>query len=316
MQHITTKTQHWSLAVILLLLEGMAFGGDLQITEDSATGRYTITDGNKQVLTYNFNIVPVPAGVTGKYAVARCDYIHPLYGPDGEELTRDYSTDHPHHRGIYWAWPEVIWKGEKRDLHALQGVFARPVRIVSKDIQNGSAVLEAENVWKWGDTEPIVKELARISVAPLKEGRRCVDFEFRFEGIVDGVTIARRGQANYGGFSIRQSVRSNQKIVFHNDDPGKDPRKAWGCLSGTPPNGKQPVSVVILQSMMNPEYPGDWYQVSNLNWLQPTFPSKGTTYELKKGVPLTLKYRLVISGGEVDEAAMRKLWSDYSSVVP
>ncbi len=155
--------------VVALLAARATLADDFAITEEVATGRYTVMDGVKPVLVYNFSTVPVPVGVTGQYAVARSDYIHPLYGPDGEVLTKDYSPEHPHHRGLYWAWPEVTWKGEKRDLHALQGVFARPVRIVRKDVTNGCAVLAAENVWKWGDAEPIVRELATITVSQEKE---------------------------------------------------------------------------------------------------------------------------------------------------
>lgn len=58
-------------------------------------------------------------------------------------------------------------------------------------------------------------------------------------------------------------------------------------------------------------YPGDWVQFANLNWLQPTFPTKGTAYGLKTGEPLALRYRLVIFHGEADAAALQKLWADY-----
>jgi hypothetical protein len=42
------------------------------------------------------------------WAIPRSDYIHPLYGLNGEMLTNDWpDADHPHHRGIFWAWLEV-----------------------------------------------------------------------------------------------------------------------------------------------------------------------------------------------------------------
>lgn len=283
-----------------------------RIDEDNGTGRITVSGSGKPVLVYNFKTIPVPAGVTGQYAVARSDYVHPLYGPAGEVLTRDYSPDHPHHRGIYWAWPEVTWKGEKRDLHALQGVFARPVKLIRKDVTNNCAVVETENVWKWGDTESIVKELARICVASQKDGRRVIDFEFSFEALVDGVTIARRGQRHYGGFNIRLSARSGQKIEKHTDPAGQQARQAWACLTGVPPEGKQPVSVAILQHRANPEYPGDWVDFPNLNWIQPTFPSSGKVFELKKGAPLVLRFRLVTAGGEFDNETLKQLSKEYS----
>jgi hypothetical protein len=295
-----------------LLAVHAAVADDFSIVEDASTGRHTIKDGNTPVLTYNFATVPVPAGATGRYAVARSDYVHPLHGPGGEVLTQDYSPDHPHHRGIYWAWPEVTWKGEKRDLHALQGVLARPVRIVRKQESDACAVLEAENVWKWGDAEPIVTELATITVWREKERRRFIDFELRFQALVEGVTLARRGQAHYGGFSLRLSARTDQKIIPRDGETNQTPRQAWACLSGVPPEGKRPVSVVMLQFPSNPEYPGDWVQFPNLNWLQPTFPSKGTAYGLSAQAPLVLRYRLVVAYDDMDEIALQKLWVEYA----
>jgi len=302
-----------ALGTALARLAAAEPAGGFKIEAKPAAGRYTITDHGRPVLTYNFTTMPVPQGVTGIYAVARSDYVHPLYGPHGEVLTKDYSPDHPHHRGIYWAWPEVTWKGDKRDLHALQGVFARPVKITRKEVEKDGAVLEAENVWKWGNVEDIVREQATIRVSTETQGRRVIDFKLQFEALVDGVTLARRERNHYGGFNIRLSARENQQIVTHTGPAGPAVREAWACLSGIPPAGKQPVSLVILQDAGNSVYPGDWVQFPDLNWLQPTFPAKGTVYELKPGVPLTLRYRLVVTDGELDGAALQQLWREYNA---
>jgi hypothetical protein len=259
----------------------------LSVSVDEATQRYTIAEDGKPVLTYNFGTVPVPAGVGGKHAVARSNYVHPLFGPNGEVLTTDYAKDHPHHRGIYWAWPEVTYRGETRDLHALQGVFARPVKMLRHD----DGVIEAENVWKWGDTEPIVRELATIRVLP----GRVVDFEFRLTALKEPVAIARRHQDAYGGFNLRFSAREQQKIVTN---------QAWAVIT----SGKPPVSVAIFQHADNP---GDWVQFPNLSWLQPTFPAKKTVHTLTADKPLTLKYRLWVFAGAPDEKELAKRWSEY-----
>ena len=299
-------------ACAAMLTAGVALAAEgLAISEDTAAGRYTFTEAGRPVLTYNFAAVPVPAGVTGKYAVARSGYVHPLYGPDGEILTQDYAPDHPHHRGLYWAWPEVTWKGEKRDLHALQGVFVYPVRIARRSVTNGCAVLAAENVWRWGGVEPIVQERATVTVWPEKEQKRVIDFDLRVRALTDGVTLARRGQSHYGGFNVRLSARAGQKIVTYTGETNQAPRQAWACLTGVPPQGKRPVSVVLLQDPANPDYPGDWVQYPDLNWLQPTFPAKGTAYGLKTEAPLVLRYRLVLVAGEADEAMLQNLWRAF-----
>jgi len=278
------------VVTVVFALAAVAVAG-MSVKVDEQTQRYMIEDNGQPVLTYNFGTVPVPAGVDGKYAVARSDYVHPLYGPNGEVLTKDYSPDHPHHRGIYWAWPEVTYGGETRDLHALQGVFARPVKMLRHD----GGVLEAENVWKWGDTEPIVREQVLIRVRP----GRVVDFEFRLTALKEPVTIARRYRDAYGGLNLRFAALQKQKIATSD---------GWAVITGVPPGGKEPVSVAMFQ---HPDNPGDWVQYPKLNWLQPTFPAKNTAFTLTPDKPLVLKYRLWVFAGAPDEKELARRWSQY-----
>lgn len=279
---------------------------------DEAGKPWTLSDGDKPIVCYNYATVPVPAGVGGRYAVARSNYVHPLIGPGGEVLTYDYSKDHPHHRGLYWAWPETYWKGQVRDLHALQGCFARPVKMHEGESGPVWSALTAENRWMWDDKQPIVHERATIRAFAQSGGRRCIDFEFTFTALEDGVQIATRGQKAYGGFNCRFSARAGQKIMTVEDKPDAAPRVSAAQIVGTPPEGKGPIAVAILQHASNPCYPGAWVSYPNLNWLQPTFPTNGTKYALEKGKPLTLRYRLVVQSGEIDEPTLRTLWAAYN----
>ena len=62
----------------------------------------------------------------------------------------------------------------------------------------------------------------------------------------------------------------------------------------------------------NPEYPGDWIQYPNLNWLQPTFPSQGTACALRRDAPLTLRFRVVVLSGDTDATTLQRFWADYA----
>ena len=285
---------------------------EFKIQMDEKTQKYTILDSGQPVFTYNYGIVPVPEGITGKYAVARSNYIHPLYGLNGEVLTADYQKDHPHHRGVYWAWPEVTYKGEKRDLHALQGIFARPVRMIRQEATKDRAVIETEHVWKWNDTEEIVRELATISVSPAKDGLRIIDFQFRLEGLKPDITIARRQQHAYGGFNVRMSSRKDQQITKHIGNAAQFPQESWAELVGIPPDGKESVGVFLLQKPTNPIYPCDWQDYPNLNWLQPTFPSSGMAFNLTSGKPLDLAYRIIIRSGAGLKNKPETLFAEYA----
>ena len=176
---------------------------------DPATGQYEIAEAKQPVLRYIYATVE-PGDVlkritesNRKYAVARSDYIHPLYGLENEPITKDWSVDHPHHRGIYWAWPEVDWHGQRGDLHALQLVFARPTGKCAMSSGPVFAQLEAENEWRWEDRDPIVRERAIIRAYRTTARGRLVDFELRFEALGDPVLLARRGAEHYGGLNIR-----------------------------------------------------------------------------------------------------------------
>jgi Methane oxygenase PmoA len=302
--------------------EGSPLTAPMQAKVDPGTGQVDITDAGQPVLRYNYR-TKEPGDLLNqvhpdnrKYARARSDYIHPLYGPNGEELTRDWSVDHPHHRGIYWAWPEVDYHGERGDLHALQRVFARPTGRCL--LQSGAdfAQIDAENDWLWDDREPIVRERAIIRAFKAGAGGRCVDLEFHLTALADDVAIARRGTDQYGGLNIRLVTVQNQQITTYTDPPKGNPRMAWATLRGMFAAGKPAVALTILQHPDNPDYPGDWIKFPELNWLQPTFPAGGQRYVLNQGQPLVLRYRLWIHGAFPNSSTPQLLNSQTSRPEP
>jgi len=102
------------------------------------------------------------------YSVPRSDYIHPLYGLQGELLTNDWPDGgHPHHRGIFWAWPEVKYGDQLGDIYALQRVFARPTGKVKYTSGADYAEVDAENLWMWEEKVSLVRENAIINIQKL-----------------------------------------------------------------------------------------------------------------------------------------------------
>ncbi len=292
----------------------------MQAVSNAVTGQIEISEAGRPVLRYNYRTVEpgeLLAKVSAnnrKYAVARSDYIHPLYGLNGEELTRDWAVDHPHHRGIYWAWPEVMVGKELGDLHALQKVFARPTGKVQLASGVEYAQIEAENQWLWADREPIVNEVATIRAYRATEQGRALDLTLRFTALKEGVTLARRGTSHYGGLNIRLAQVTGQAIAMHIDPTNAAPRRAWSDVSGVFPGGRAPTGVTVLQDPRNPEYPGEYYQAPALAWCQPTFPTSGTRFALPTKQPLVLRYRIWIhAGGQPEEAAMAGIWSNFQT---
>lgn len=286
-------------------------------------GSVIITEDGSPVLRYNYHTI-LPGEVLARvapgdriYARPRSDYIHPLYGIDGEELTKDFPVDHPHHRGIYWAWPETAFGKEMGDLHALQRVFSRPTGRIRVRSGREEAQIQAENRWMWEDRVPIVKEEATIRVYRSGAQGRFVDLILRFQALQEGVTIARRHTDLYGGLNIRLNAVADQHIVLHTDPQGAAPRAAWGYLWGTFAGGKRPEAVIVLQHPANPDYPGDWVQYPELNWFQPTFPAANTRYALSTSRALELRYRIWVRPGPMpDDAVLRQAWQTFARGLP
>lgn len=321
--------------IIGLLAAGMASctsrGPVMTVTDN--LGQLLVSESGKPVLQYNYRIVSeqqaldsldrdplhpeVKSPVTPNpsiYAVARSNYIHPLYGLKGEMLTRDWSEDHPHHRGIYWAWPEVDVGSNRGDLHALQTIFARPTGRIKHHSEREYAQVEAENQWMWKDSIPVVKELALIRVYRETPGGRIIDLAFRFEALTDSITLARRGTNLYGGLNIRMQTPRQQQITTHTDSSGVLPLRAWSDLSGVFAGEEASSGLTVLQHRQNPDYPGDWIQYPNLSWCQPTFPASGTRYPLQKGQPLVLRFRIVVHTGAVPGPdAANSSWDDFNA---
>jgi hypothetical protein len=307
-------------------------GSAMKAAEDPVSGQVIISEGSKTVLQYNYKTVyekdamdTLPANKYTRqandtfmanpsiYAVPRSDYIHPVYGPSGELLTRDWSKDHPHHRGIYWAWPEVRFGSKSGDLHALQIVFARPTGRIKFINGPDYAQVEAENIWMWEDSIPIVQEVAVIRAYPSTARGRLIDLSFRFIAMTDSVTVARRDTKLYGGLNIRMQTPESQEISFYRDSLPDGPKRAWSDLSGLFPRADSESGMLVLQHHLNPDYPGEYIQYPDLSWIQPTFPASGTRYQLIRGKALVLRYRLFVhTGNKPDHDLSARLWDAFN----
>lgn len=247
------------------------------------------------------------------YSVPRSDYIHPLYGLDGALLTNDWPDGgHPHHRGIFWAWPEVRYGEQLGDIYALQRVFARPSGKVKFSKDPEYAEVDAENLWMWEEEEAIVRENAIIRVYRSTKDSRIIDLTIKLLALKDSVTLATRFTNSYGGLNIRMQSPEQQHISYFTDDAGSEPRRAWSDFSGIFEGDESKSGLMVLQHKENPEYPGAWRDYPDLAWVQPTFPTPESRYLLSKSEALILRYRLIIhAGGKLTEDTYMKNWDAY-----
>ena len=282
---------------------------------------YTLMEGDLPVLRYNFGNVSMPAGVKLKhfpdgrpYGGERSNYLHPVYGLNGEVMTDDYP-EHPHHRGLWLSWPVVRWKDRVADLWAVCDVWARPEKIEALEAGPKMALLKAANVWKFGVEEqhPIVREAMTLRVYPTTgsdERGRIFDIDVTLTALGDGVAIGGRPKGGYGGMTYRALPAENQEIAPFVADESADPRGAWCRYSADFPGSKTRTSLVLLQHSSNPGYPTAHNVYANINCFMPAFPGDAE-YPLPKGKPVTLKHRVWIVEGVPSQEELREAWAAY-----
>ncbi len=101
---------------------------------DTANGELTISNRNHPLLTYVYATIYPPPGIDTAYK--KSGFIHPLYTPRGQILTRIQPSDHYHHYGIWDPWTHILYKGDTIDcwnLAARKGTqrFAKFMSITS-----------------------------------------------------------------------------------------------------------------------------------------------------------------------------------------
>ena len=265
-----------------------------------------VAQGDSPVLQYNHGATVPPEGIDKKYA--RGDYVHPLYGLDGEVLTDDYPKDHPHHRALNWSWATILWQGQMRDAFAVQGAWHRPVRLIRAEGGPVAAVIEAESRWMWDDKTPIVLERVVIRSFRAASRARCVDFEIRLTALVDGLQFCGRKGRGYSGFNLRMAPAEGRQIRLHNDPPAAVVRRSWADYSAELKGGKGRSGVAIIQYETNPAYPSDWIKYDGLNFFQPSYPG-GEPIPMPRGKTIALKYRLWIHAGALTELQLAEVWT-------
>lgn len=304
---------------------------------DPNSGQVIIEENGKKVLQYNYKTVYEKDVIrhpeekleeslrtnkdsfltTSIYAVPRSDYIHPLYGLEGEMLTRDWPVGgHPHHRGIFWAWPEVEIGTERGDIYALQKIFARPTGKIELTSGPVFAQIIAENLWMWKDAMPIVREIVVIRVYRATSSNRIIDLTIKLDALEDSITIATRDTDKYGGLNLRMQTPESQEIYYFTDTTGSEPLRTWSDFNGIFNGNEFTTGLMVLQHKDNPEYPGSWIEYPNLAWIQPTFPAKSTRFPLHTDKSLILRYRLIVHAtGKPDKLISQKSWDAFNGTL-
>ena len=311
-----------SLAVSALALlvacgaapERAAPGPVLEVVEEE--GGMAVLENGLPVLRYRL----APESLDGRYE--RSNYVHPLYGLDGEILTEDFPEDHPHHRGVYWTWHQVLI-GDVRagDPWLAQRFSWRVEDAVALPAGNG---LRLRHRWFSPDFEsgeqPILEETAEVTVHPAEADLRKVDFDIRLVPLQDGVRLGgSEDDKGYGGFSVRVAMVDDLRFVA-SAGPLEPQRLAmeagdWVDFSGSFPGADRPSGVAVLVHPSSAGYPQPWILRSPAapSMQNPVWPGADPV-PLHRDETVRLRYRLVVHRGDASSVDLDAMSASYSSL--
>ena len=260
------------------------------------------------VLGYNYGNI-LPPGVPEDRR--RSSYVHPIVGLDGEVLSDDFPADHPHHRGLFWAWPRVGVGDQTLDLWHLRGIRHRFESWVAREVGPVCAVVGVRNGWYLDDGTKVVNEKLMLTVFRAGKIGRVVDVDLHLEATNNPITIAGQGDRGYGGFNFRPAGRREEVIttmagVQQDSDLVPSP---WGDFSGRFGDGERLSGLAIFQHSENPRFPSGWC-LRHYGFLGVDFP--GTEpFELRPGEPLRLRYRVWVHRGDAEDGKVREMYEAF-----
>jgi len=258
---------------------------------------------------------PKPAGATFLFN----NYLHPLYDLSGDTLTEEFPEDHPHHRGIFWAWHQLYVHDQRIGDNWMMENISLVVDTLTTTLEE-QARLDVRVLWKSAAIDnPFLEEHTSIIVHPRQSDIRKIDFEISLKSLVQGLQIGGSEDVKgYGGFCARIKLPKN--LVFTSEGGSVTPMDgqvvagAWMDFSAVYDTIHQGESgLALLCHPSTPNYPAPWILRQRGSMQNIVFPGEARM-ELSTEKPTVLRYRLIIHNGDAIKADITSLQSEYEQV--
>jgi hypothetical protein len=292
-------------------------------------GQLTFLSAEQPVLTYQFEEIDPPAGVSQLYT--RGGFIHPLYSPSGAALTRIQPPDHYHHVGVWNPWTKAEFEGREIDfwnLYKGEGTV-KPVALTSATKGNLFGAFRAVHEYidlngkaPEGFKKPLT-EVWDVKVFDANIGSRpvfIVDFTTTYHPATDSVFTVKAYR--YQGFGYRATASWHDGNTQLRTSEGKDKETAnatrarWIDVRGPTEAGTS--GIVFMTHPANHDYPellriwpvganeGEENVFINFN------PAQESDWVMRPGQRYVLKYRMLVYDGAISPNEAQQAWQAFA----
>ena len=271
-------------------------------------GGFLFMEGKDSLFYYQKSV----NGKEGEYS--RCNYLHPLYGSDNSRLTEDFPPDHLHHRGVFWAWHQILIDNKLvSDGWELKN-FQQKVTDIEFSQQKGIGYLTTIVDWKsplWKEgSKPYLQEKTNITMYPKTGSYRRIDFEIKLKALTDRLSIGGSDdEKGYSGFSIRLKLPAD--VSFYGDNGLVEcTNTAIGAfntikITGSFLKGGKKGGVAIYSNPENPVPSTNWILRKAASMQNAVYPGRQPV-SIPFDKPLVLKYSLLVFHGDLTQKQIKK----------
>ena len=259
-----------------------------------------------------------PKSLDGQYT--RSNYIHPLYNLEGDVLTEDFPEDHPHHRGIFWAWHQ-IYVGDSliADGWVLKN-FSSDVKEVKTELNDNSAKIKISADWTspiFQNNKPFLEEKTLITIHKQKDSLRIIDFRIELKALVDELKLGgSNDEKGYGGFSLRIKMPDDLRFTTENGNIVPQTLQVnagpWMDFSASFGTNEKISGIALLCHPSTPNYPQPWIIRQKGSMQNIVFPGRNAI-EIPVNKPVVLQYRLILHNGRAVKSDIEEWHSEYSA---
>lgn len=294
------------------------------MTVTMADGTLTLGASGKRLLRYQYETLYPPAGVDSAYR--RSGFIHPLWSPHGQELTRIQPKDHYHHYGIWNPWTHVLYEGDTVDFWNLRGRqgtvrFANFISTTRGPVFGEYRALHEHVVLRKDEEEVAINELQTVRVYnPGGKDYYVVDLVFNMNCATD--SPVRLLEYRYGGFGWRTTEawnKDNSEVLSSEGKTRKDAdgSKARWCIVQGEVEGDH-AGVVMMSYPSNYNHPEPlriWpeNQYGRGDMFANFSPTKDKDWLLEPGKDYMLKYRLIVFNGNFTKEQAEAAWQSFAT---
>lgn len=268
-------------------------------------------------------------------------YFHPLIGPGGARMTRDWpmretpgeERDHPHHRSLWFSHGAVngvdFWT-EAAPGKTLKQPSGRIEHVKFLEVQGGEKEGVIRDQLRWVAADGSVPLTSVQTFRVLDGVERAIDFSMTLTAGEKAVTL---GDTKEGTMALR--IAESMRLILPGKKPGAGKivnsagdldgkvwgtKAAWADYSG--PVEGQVVGIAIFDHPKNPRHPTRWhardYGLFAANpfcehEMDKSQPAGTGDYKLAPGQSVTFQYRIILHAGDAAEAKIAERFAAYAA---